>query len=169
QSKFYHFLEGTFENNFVHVNIEHLAELGNHHLVHGHHGEPLIILWMPIIVGVAGLLISFFIYYLRVIDMSTIVSRRNPVYQVLYNRYYQHQIFIELIALQITYGLSLVGEFIDRKIIDGIIDGVSDGMIAIGETIRKVQTGVVQSYATAVIAGVGLLIVLLTLIGEVQL
>ncbi len=169
QTKFYHFLEGTFENNFVHVNIEHLAELGHYHLAHGHHGEPLLILWMPIIVGVAGLLISFFIYYLRVIDMSTIVSRRNPVYQILYNRYYQYQIFIEVIALEITYGLSLVGEFIDRKIIDGIIDAISDGTIAIGESIRKVQTGVVQSYATAVIAGVGLLIILLKLIVEVQL
>jgi NADH-quinone oxidoreductase subunit L len=86
----------------------------------------------------------------------------------LYNRYYQHQIFIEIISLHLTYGLSLVGEFIDRKIIDGIIDGISDGTIAIGEIIRKVQTGVVQSYATAVIAGVGLLIILLKLIVEVQ-
>jgi NADH-quinone oxidoreductase subunit L len=123
---------------------------------------------MPIIVGVAGLLISFLIYYLNVIDMSKIVSRNNVVFKLLYNRYYQHQIFIEIISLHLTYGLSLVGEFIDRKIIDGIIDGISDGTIAIGEIIRKVQTGVVQSYATAVIAGVGLLIILLKLIVEVQ-
>ncbi len=123
---------------------------------------------MPIIVGVAGLLISFLIYYLNVIDMSKIVSRNNVVFKLLYNRYYQHQIFIEIISLHLTYGLSLVGEFIDRKIIDGIIDGISDGTIAMGEIIRKVQTGVVQSYATAVIAGVGLLIILLKLIVEVQ-
>lgn len=168
QTKFYHFLEGTFTNNFVDVNIGDLAELGHYHLVHGHHGEPLLILWMPIIVGVAGLLISFLIYYLNVVDMSKIVSRNNVVFKLLYNRYYQHQIFIEIISLHLTYGLSLVGEFIDRKIIDGIIDGISDGTIAIGEIIRKVQTGVVQSYATAVIAGVGLLIILLKLIVEVQ-
>ncbi|MCL7411244.1 MAG: F420H2 dehydrogenase subunit FpoL [Methanosarcinaceae archaeon] len=168
QTKFYHFLEVTFENSFVHVNIEHLAELGNYDLVHNPGHEPLFILWLPVIVGVAGLVISYLIYYKKVVDMSTIVSRNNPVYKLLYNRYYQHQIFIELIALKITYGLSLIGEFIDRKIIDGIIDGISDGTIAIGETIRKVQTGVVQSYATAVIAGVGLLIILLKLIVEVQ-
>ncbi len=168
QTKFYRFLDETFINNFVHVNIGDLAELGNYHLVHGHHGEPLLILWMPIIVGVAGLLISFLIYYLKVVDMSKIVSRNNFVFKLLYNRYYQHHIFIEVISLQLTYGLSLVGEFIDRKIIDGIIDGISDGTIAIGEIIRKIQTGVVQSYATAVIAGVGLLIILLKLIVEVQ-
>jgi NADH-quinone oxidoreductase subunit L len=85
------FLEETFSNSFVNLDIHALAEIGKYHLAaHGGEGEPLLILWMPVIVAIAGLLISYLIYGMRVIDMSRIVSRKNPIYKLLYNRYYQN-------------------------------------------------------------------------------
>jgi len=166
---FYHFLEGTFENDFVHVNIPHLAELGHYHLAEAGGHEPLLILWLPIIVGVAGFVISYLIYYQRVFDMSTIVSRNNPIYVILSKRYFQYEIFTELIALTLVHGV--VARLVDvvDKIIAAIVDGISDIIIEISKDFRKVQTGVVQNYATAVIAGVSLLIILLKLVEEVQL
>ncbi|MDL5504052.1 MAG: hypothetical protein QSU88_12650, partial [Candidatus Methanoperedens sp.] len=57
------------------------------------------------------------------------------------------------------------GEFIDRKIIDWlIIDNIiSNTLFKLGEVVRKLQTGVVQNYASITIIGVALLLVLLRL------
>ncbi|WP_440953484.1 F420H2 dehydrogenase subunit FpoL [Methanococcoides sp. FTZ1] len=162
RTSFYHFIEETF----VHMDIEALAELGGYHLAHHGH-EPLLVLWMPLIVAVAGLVIAFLIYNRRVVDMSRIVSRNNPVYKLLYNRYYQHQIFVEFFSVKIIYeGLALAGFYSD-KMLDWLVNGTSYVLIEAGDSLRKFQTGVIQHYAAAVVAGVGLLVILIKLVMEV--
>ncbi|RZN15938.1 MAG: NADH-quinone oxidoreductase subunit L [Methanosarcinales archaeon] len=152
------FLEHTYSENL----IEDAAAIGGHHIATEHAHPPTILFYMPIIVGVLGFVISWLIYSKRVINMSSIVSKRNPIYNLLLNRYYQQKIYIEFIAITIVYRvLALLGEFIDRRIIDGIIDGISYVIITIGEFIRRIQTGVVQHYAAFVVAGVVVLILLL--------
>ncbi|MHC1575923.1 MAG: F420H2 dehydrogenase subunit FpoL [Methanosarcinaceae archaeon] len=162
------FLSTTFLNDFVHMDFHELAGLGGYELAHtaGHH-EPLLILWMPIIVALIGLLIAFVVYYLKLIDMSDIVSRNNPVYKLLYNRYYQHQIFTELFSIKFIYeGIALAGFYLEKSL-DWIVSGISGFIIEAGEVLKKAQTGVIQQYATAIITGVGLLLILVELVTEV--
>jgi NADH-quinone oxidoreductase subunit L len=52
-------------------------------------------------------------------------------------------------------------------IIDSIVEGIGILTVGVSEELRKVQTGVIQTYATAVILGVSLLIILVKLITEV--
>jgi len=151
-------------HTYDHEEIHHLAELGGNHIVdHNelHHivGEasPIIFL-LPVIVGVGGLLLAWVIYNRRWISVASIGNWKNPIFAVIARRYYQHEIFIELIALKFTYGvLALSAEFIDRRIVDGIIDGISDFVVGSADVVKKIQTGVVQNYATATVAGVALL------------
>jgi len=161
------FVNSTFVNNFVNMDIPALAEVGNYELVHHAGQEPLLILWMPVIVAVIGLLIAFVIYYQKAIDMSRFVSKDNSVYKLLYNRYYQNEIFTQLFAVKFVYeGLAMAGYHIDR-FIDGIINVISYLIIEAGDSFRKVQTGVIQHYSVAVITGVSLLVILIKLVMEV--
>jgi F420H2 dehydrogenase subunit L len=154
------------ESNFEHLDMNALAELGGYHLgPHGH--EPLLILWMPLIVAVAGLVIAYLIYNKRVIDMSRIVSSENPVYKLLYNRYYQHQIFVEIFSVKIIYEGLALASFYSDKMLDWLVNGTSTFLIEAGDSLRKFQTGVIQDYAAVVVAGVGLLVILVKLIMEV--
>jgi NADH-quinone oxidoreductase subunit L len=100
------------------------------------------------------------------IDMSKIVSSGNPLYKLLYNRYYEPKIGADLIGVKLTHDVvARSGEFVDRKIIDWlIIDNIiSNTLFKLGEIIRKLQTGVVQNYASVTILGVALLLLLLRL------
>jgi NADH-quinone oxidoreductase subunit L len=135
-----------------------------------HEGEapliPVVVVLLPVIVGVLGFVISYLIYYKRVLDMSKIISSQNPLYKLLYNRYYEPKIGADLIGVKLTHDVvAQSGEFIDRKIIDGlVIDSIiSNTIFKISELIRKLQTGVVQNYASITILGVALLLVLLRL------
>jgi F420H2 dehydrogenase subunit L len=163
-------------HTYDHHEIEHLAGLsGNdgiidhdklHHII-TEETSPIIFL-LPVIVGVGGLLLAWMIYNRRWISVASIGNMKNPLFAILAKRYYQHEIFIELISLKFTYGvLALAGEFSDRKIVDGIIDGISSFIIGGAEVLKKIQTGVVQNYATATILGVGLIALILSFRGVI--
>ncbi|MDW7731919.1 MAG: F420H2 dehydrogenase subunit FpoL [Methanolobus sp.] len=167
RTTFYEFVSETFVNNFVHVDIAALAEMGGYHLASHAGHEPLLILWMPVIVAVAGLLIAYLIYGLKVVNMDSLVSRNNPVYKLLYKRYYQNAIYTDFISVKVIYeGFAFASRAVDRGF-DWIVNWISDVTIDAGDSLRQFQTGVVQTYATYVVAGVGLLIVLIKVIMEV--
>lgn len=162
-SPFIHFLDTTYENTFFEEidpagYIHGLAEIGGYHLEGIAHDPGAIIMLLPVIVGFLGLAIAWIIYYQQSFSVASFAHMGNPVYRIIAKRYYQYEIFIELIALKFTYGvLALAGEFSDRKIIDGIIDGISAFIVGGAEVLKKIQTGIVQNYATVTIIGVGLI------------
>ncbi|MDD5472762.1 MAG: NADH-quinone oxidoreductase subunit L [Candidatus Methanoperedens sp.] len=154
QTGFYHYLETNFE--LMGVSIA------------AHEGEavppPIIVVLLPVIVGVLGFLISYAIYHKRMLDMSKLISSQNPLYKLLLNRYYEPKIGADLIGVKLTHNVvAQSGEFVDRKIIDGlVIDNIiSNTLFQLGEVVRKLQTGVVQNYASVTLLGIGLLLVLL--------
>lgn len=156
QVGFYGYLEKNFELMDVNIAV---------HEGEAFHPSAFLVL-LPVIVGVLGFLISYAIYNKRMIDMSKIISSGNPLYKLLYNRYYEPKIGADLIGVKLTHDVvARSGEFIDRKIIDWlIIDNIiSNTLFKLGEVVRKLQTGVVQNYASITILGVALLLVLLRL------
>ncbi len=161
------FLEETFANSFVNLDIGSLAALGRNELVGAAGNESLFVQWLPMIVAIAGLAVAFVIYYLRIIKLGPLASMKNPVYRLLYKRYYQHEIYTEFFSLGIIYGIiALLSQVLD-VIIDSIVEGIGILTVGVSEELRRVQTGVVQTYAIVVIAGVSLLIILVKLIMEV--
>ncbi len=158
QTGFYHYLETNFELMGVPIAAHEGAA------VH----PPVIVVLLPVIVGVLGFVISYAIYHKRMLDMSKLVSSQNPLYKLLLNRYYEPKIGADIIGVKLTHNVAAQsGEFVDRKIIDGlIIDNIiSNTLFQLGEVVRKLQTGVVQNYASVTILGIGLLIILLRLGG----
>jgi len=154
QTGFYQYLETNFELMGV--------EIAGHEAAEAVHPSPIIVL-LPLIVGLLGLLISYAIYHRRILDMSSIISSDNPLYKLLINRYYEPQISADIIGVKLTHGVvAQSGEFVDRKIIDGlVIDNIiSNTLIRLGGVIRKLQTGVVQNYAAITLLGIGLLLIL---------
>ena len=156
QLAFYGYVDTNFELMGVEIAI--------------HEGEvfhpPIVIVLLPVIVGVLGFLISYAIYYKRMLDMSKIISSQNPLYKLLYNRYYEPKIGADLIGVKLTHNVvAQSGEFVDRKIIDGLVIDtiIGNTTFKLGEIVRKLQTGVVQNYASVTILGIALLLVLLKL------
>jgi NADH-quinone oxidoreductase subunit L len=164
---FMEFLEETFTNSFVNLDIGALAGIGENELVAAAGHEPLAVLWLPVIVALAGFAIAFVIYYLRAFSLGPLASMKNPIYRLLYNRYYQHQIYTEFFSIGIVYGIIAFLTQVVDVIIDSVVEGIGIVTVFVGEELRKIQTGVVQTYATALIAGVSLLIILVKLIMEV--
>lgn len=152
------------ETNFELMNVEiafHEEELS--------HPSALIII-LPVFVGVLGIVISYLIYNRKILDMSKLVSSKNPIYKLLYNRYYEPTLAANVIGVKLTHDVAAqTGEFIDRKIIDSLVIDTIIGSTTFkfGEITRKLQTGVVQNYASITLLGVGLLTLLLLKFGGI--
>ena len=62
-------------------------------------------------------------------------------------------------ALVVAPGAATVGALttIDRTVIDGTVEGGAHAVAGVGQSLRKVQTGFVRSYALLVVAGIAAL------------
>jgi len=88
---------GYVDTNFELMGVEIAVHEGE--VVH----PPIIIVLLPVIVGVLGFLIAYAVYYKRMLDMSKIISSENPLYKLLYNRYYEPKIGADLIGVKLTH------------------------------------------------------------------
>ncbi|MDF0589586.1 NADH-quinone oxidoreductase subunit L [Candidatus Methanocrinis natronophilus] len=153
-------------NNFDHfgVDFEELAYIGGHHVDHPYVQKPLIFWLLPIIAGVGGLIIAALFYSRwKRFDPSMITSEKDPIRKILLKAYYQHEIYTLWFAEKVVYGLALVSNMIDLKIIDGAVNKISAVLVGVGGTLRKLQTGVIQNYITAIVLGLAVLLILIQL------
>jgi len=130
-------------------------------------GEPFIIQILPIIIALGGIFVAGLFYYWKKFSPSMITGERDPIRQMLLKGYYQHEIYTAWFAEKIVYGIAIFFNMIDIKVVDGILNKISDWTVAFGGNLRKVQTGVIENYVTALVLGVVVLVVVVKLAMEV--
>jgi len=67
-----------------------------------------------------------------------------------------------------VYGFSLLLDKFDRYVIDGIVNGIAAFLTKTGSVVRKLQNGYVQSYATLLLIGVSVIVILLYVVGVLR-
>lgn len=89
-----------------------------------------------------------------------LADRLGTVYQVWAGKYYWDE-FYDRTIVRPTVGVSnQVLTFFDEWIVDGIVNGVARLATLLGRGMRYLQTGVVQTYAAALVIGVVLMLYL---------
>jgi NADH-quinone oxidoreductase subunit L len=89
------------------------------------------------------------------------------MHQLLLDRY-KFPVAYDKIGYVGLYGFSLLLDKFDRYIIDGIVNGISAFLIRAGGVVRKLQNGFVQSYATLLLFGVSVVLILLYVVGALR-
>lgn len=158
QAKFYDFLDSTFTTSTDYMpalNFEHLAEMGGNELLHhGNEGIPSFIVWLPTMLGILGIGIACYMYYGNRIDVGRYIKKENPVYRLISSKYYIDYIYKDIIAERFLITLTTFWDAFDIYVIDGVVNAISAFIVRAGRTARKLQTGVVQNYALAMVLGI---------------
>ena len=115
---------------------------------------------MPAAVGAAvgGILLAWLTYQRRAIDAGALAAAFGPVRQAALKRFWMDDLF------EGAYGVVLLGfskaiGWIDRYLVDGVLNVVSAWTLTSGDDLRTMQTGRAQDYVYGV--AVGLMIFLL--------
>jgi len=143
------------------IGIEHsnwfahfLEPVVGHPEVHASHSTESLLMLFSIALGVAGILIAV-VFYLKSPSIPEAIAKRFPgIYRVLWNKYYVDELY-DFIMIRPAKNIAanfMVG-FTDAKIIEGIVNGVPQLIGWFSGQIRKVQSGIVQHYATVMAFG----------------
>ena len=164
-----------------HATITH-SEMYMHEMHHVHY--PAMIL--SIILAGGGILLAFLMYQWKKIDPDKLAERIKPLYNLSYNKWYIDEIY-SMVFIERLLDLSRFISWFDATIVDGAVNGsatvtrgianitgwfdtyVVDGLVNFtafvsgfaGLTLRKIQTGKVQTYIVYVVFSVIIILLII--------
>ncbi|MBI4265665.1 MAG: NADH-quinone oxidoreductase subunit L [Acidobacteria bacterium] len=115
---------------------------------------------MPSAVGVAlaGILLAWLTYQRRTIDASSLAAAFGPIRRAALARFWIDDIFEGGYRVGLL-GFSRAVGWVDRYLVDGVLNALSAWTLTAGDDVRGMQTGRAQDYVYGV--AVGLLVLLL--------
>ena len=118
------------------------------------HTLPLIAL----IVALFGIFLAYVIYCAKWIRAESVGKVFGPLYTIVSNKYFFDELYENIIVkLVLLKGLFTGFNTFDSKGVDGVVNGVADGVMGGGRAIRHAQTGQLQLYGLFI--GIGVVII----------
>jgi len=135
-------------------------------------------LGMSLLIFGFGIGVAYLIYVGHRADPGRLIRRAHlvPVHKVLLNKYYLDYSEREILEEQGYYGryrgpfielslwfwrsLSEAFDWFDRNIIDGVVNAIAWVSTNAGRALRKTQSGIVNHYATMMVLGMVLLVMI---------
>jgi NADH:ubiquinone oxidoreductase subunit 5 (subunit L)/multisubunit Na+/H+ antiporter MnhA subunit len=117
--------------------------------------------WLtPTAVGVAlaGILLAWLAYLRRTVDSVRLAAMFGPIRDAALARFWIDDLFIAVYR-GVILGLSTIVGWVDRYIVDGVLNALSASTLTTGDRLRRIQTGRAQDYVYGVAVGVLALII----------
>jgi NADH-quinone oxidoreductase subunit L len=113
-----------------------------------------------IAIGVIGIAIGRSLYRRGLPDdlLDPMEARLGPFGKVLENAYYFDAGVAKVVSGPLTWFANFLAEGVDRKVIDGAVNGTGRAFKELGGGLRQVQTGRVRNYALGILLGAVLLL-----------
>jgi NADH-quinone oxidoreductase subunit L len=113
---------------------------------------------LAVAVAVAGIAFAWLVYGLRAISGDRLFARLSWIGEAAVERFWLDDLFA-LIYRRIILGVSRSIGWVDRYIVDGILNVLSAWTLTAGDRLRRIQTGQAQDYLYGIALGVLLLMV----------
>jgi NADH-quinone oxidoreductase subunit L len=108
-------------------------------------------------VAIAGIGIAWLVYQRRAIDAGRLAAVFGPVRNAALHKFWIDDIYEGILALALL-ALSRIVGWLDRYVVDGVLNVVSAWTVSAGGMLRTVQTGRAQDYVYGVAVGVLILV-----------
>jgi NADH-quinone oxidoreductase subunit L len=128
-------------------------------VIAGHHAEgPAWLPWISLGAAAAGIALAWATYQRGVLDPARLSAALAPVDVLARRRYFLDDVFAGVYRF-VLLGFSRVVGFIDRYVVDGLLNALSAWTLRAGDLLRRIQSGQPQDYVYGVALGVLLLLV----------
>jgi NADH-quinone oxidoreductase subunit L len=125
------------------------------------HSLELTLAGVAILAATVGLLTAFWLYLRQPKRPEQLAKSLQPVYKTLLNKYWVDELYAA-VAVRPLVWLSdhVLWKIVDVEAIDGTVNGIAHGATAVGDSVRHTQSGNARSYATWVVVGALVVIVI---------
>ncbi|MCL4479401.1 MAG: NADH-quinone oxidoreductase subunit L [Deltaproteobacteria bacterium] len=143
---------------------------------------------VSVVMAFTGIGIGYYMYVVNPDMPAALADRFKTVYAWLLNKYYVDEFYFKYVIEPLMYFKGLLLRFdnrvidgsvngvarfgkrlsdfegaFDRIVVDGAVNAVGDGIVSAGSTLRRIQTGFVQSYVMYAIIGLAILLAIVLL------
>ncbi|MBI4837774.1 MAG: NADH-quinone oxidoreductase subunit L, partial [Nitrospirae bacterium] len=138
---------------------EFLTPVLGHPHGEGSHAEELMVMGISILVALGGWFIAHKMYVKNTELPDKISSKFQPLYKLLYNKYYVDELYDKTIVQPVLKASDkIILGFFDGKIIEGVVNGIPALIGSFRQKLRKVQTGVLSGYGLIMALGAVIII-----------
>jgi len=109
---------------------------------------------VPVAFGVLGFLIAMWMYKKETSKPEKISNSLGGLYKVAYKKFYIDEIYLFITKKIIFNLIGRPAAWIDRNIVDGLMNGIANTTATISGWIKGIQSGKVQSYAIYFFGGI---------------
>jgi NADH-quinone oxidoreductase subunit L len=113
--------------------------------------------------GLAGILLAYLTYQTRTISATGLAAAFGPIRSAALRKFWIDDRFEAFYAF-VLLGFARIVGWIDRYIVDGVLNLLSDWTVQAGDELRGIQTGKPQDYVYGVATGVLVLVLLMRLV-----
>ena len=114
----------------------------------------------PVLIGLTGIAIAMWMYKKESNKPQQVSTALGGLYKAAYHKFYMDELYL-FITKKIVF--NLIGRpaaWVDRNIVDGLMNGIASTTGKISSLIKGVQSGKVQNYALYFFGGIAALIIL---------
>ncbi len=116
-------------------------------------------------IALVGLFVAFVTFGRRGLDADTRLRQRlGGLYTLFSRKYFVDEAYDAAIVNPVVDGSRRGLAPFDQNVVDGAVNGAARGVRGLAGQLRRVQTGVVQQYALAVVVGVVLVVALMVFV-----
>jgi NADH-quinone oxidoreductase subunit L len=130
---------------------------------HAAHEEALgviVVMWALAAVAVLG---AWWIYGIDLERRAAVRLRLGPVNQIVRHKFFVDEIYATVVVAPFQLLASFLAGVVDRRVIDGAVNGVASLTSRGATVLRRVQSGFVRSYALGVLGGAALVVMYVVL------
>jgi NADH-quinone oxidoreductase subunit L len=110
---------------------------------------------LSVAMAIASVILARTIYLRKAEIVKNLAKRFQPVYKLLWNKYYIDEVYDAAVVNIINKGSEkFLWKHFDIPVIDGAVNGIARLVEFSSSWIRKIQTGVTQHYAMVFVAGI---------------
>jgi NADH-quinone oxidoreductase subunit L len=113
---------------------------------------------LAVLVAIGGIALAWLVYGLRAISPEWLSRRLSLIGEAAAERFWLDDL-LALIYRQGILGLARATGWVDRYIVDGIVNALSAWTLTLGDRLRRIQSGQAQDYVYGIALGVLLLMV----------
>ncbi len=132
-------------------------------------GHDAFLVYTSVAAGLIGIATAYLLYVVRPALADSIASTAGGLYRLVYNKYYVDEVYDATVVQPVVGGSRLVlWRGMDTGLIDGMANGIGNRARNVGAVLRRLQSGNIRSYATWVLFGSVLVIVVISLAGGLR-
>jgi NADH-quinone oxidoreductase subunit L len=124
-------------------------------------GEAML-MGISIAAGLIGIALSYYMYVVNTELPGKITAALGGVYTLIYNKYFVDEAYDAALVTPLVEGSTTVlWHGVDQGVIDGIVNNVGYQSKGVGDILRRIQSGNIRSYATWVVLGSVILLIVM--------